>query len=627
MHWPWWPEGFDWRYFQSAPRDQCNDGYWRGDESMRFENLHPEIPDYRCELPGLQVRCFARRKPILNGELVIREPDGPIFFEVGMVLDTIWVNPESGRLILCWRGHIPVATIKSPDLQSVWVGLEPLGENPDLALRARAELIAIATPAVIKPPPKPPEMTEPEAEAAAKAERDEALRMQVEEAVAKARANRPPDPRSAAEVNEMHEQLSSLEAKLTEAIKNPAIKREWEAAATRAEASQNTAGLKAKQQLDSLEAQLKATDKISTAPEASEAAAQDASAAAPPDDKAGSTDAAKNRLAELEKKFADLEASAPVAPKWQNFERDGRMDIDAMRKVGLVDADCRKAPFAGLDLSGINFSGAVFAGTDLTGTRLCRANLTGVEFSGCRLIETDFSGALLASASFSENTFGRTVFEKALCRDVKFKDLDLRDVTLKGFQAPRASFEKCNLAGVDFTGALLVMAEFPESDVSGTHFEAAILSGVDFRNCDASGAELSGCHLENLRADEKTNFSGTKFVRAMAKGAILEGCRLDGADFSKADLQRARLVEVKADEACFNRADLRKATCEDSCFEGATFEDANAASAVFDRSNCRATRFHRANLYNASFWETNLVEARWDHAFIARTRLEVRNGG
>jgi hypothetical protein len=55
--WPWFAENMDWRYFNAAP-DGLQTEFLRGDEALYFENLHPEIQNYRSKLPGLKTRCF-----------------------------------------------------------------------------------------------------------------------------------------------------------------------------------------------------------------------------------------------------------------------------------------------------------------------------------------------------------------------------------------------------------------------------------------------------------------------------------------------------------------------------------------------------------------------------------------
>ena len=56
--WPWFPLDFSWEYYNAAPKNMQVSGYLRGDEPIICTNLHPEIPVYQTQLPGLRVRCF-----------------------------------------------------------------------------------------------------------------------------------------------------------------------------------------------------------------------------------------------------------------------------------------------------------------------------------------------------------------------------------------------------------------------------------------------------------------------------------------------------------------------------------------------------------------------------------------
>lgn len=103
--WPWFPEDFDWSYFNSAPEDMQYNGYLVGDENLYFKNLHPTISEYQSQLPGIKPRCF------------LHEPDGEEDFrEVLMNLDTLWVDMDTEQVVLVWRG---VSNIKSRDFEEL----------------------------------------------------------------------------------------------------------------------------------------------------------------------------------------------------------------------------------------------------------------------------------------------------------------------------------------------------------------------------------------------------------------------------------------------------------------------------------------------------------------------------
>lgn len=114
--WPWFPEDFDWAYFNAAHESMQFDGYLNGDESMSFENLHPEHDMFECRLPSILPRCFAV------------EPDGDDEFkEVELKLDTVYVDMTALHVQLIWRGVIQVKSQTFSELSHVYVEQESLG--------------------------------------------------------------------------------------------------------------------------------------------------------------------------------------------------------------------------------------------------------------------------------------------------------------------------------------------------------------------------------------------------------------------------------------------------------------------------------------------------------------------
>ena len=93
-------------HFNQAPPDQQLDGYLKGDEKLRFQNLHPDSTDFSAQLPGRRVRLF-----VLDDDDKCRE--------VPMNLDTLFIDLEEGALYLTWRG---LTSAKQPDLADVKFG-------------------------------------------------------------------------------------------------------------------------------------------------------------------------------------------------------------------------------------------------------------------------------------------------------------------------------------------------------------------------------------------------------------------------------------------------------------------------------------------------------------------------
>ncbi len=80
--WPFFPEDFDWAYFQSAPPQQRLD-HLKGDEPFEIVGAHPQHTAIRGRLPGMRPRCFLHRTDEAGGG----------FEEVRLVLDTVTSSP------------------------------------------------------------------------------------------------------------------------------------------------------------------------------------------------------------------------------------------------------------------------------------------------------------------------------------------------------------------------------------------------------------------------------------------------------------------------------------------------------------------------------------------------------
>lgn len=114
---PAFPPDFDWTFFNEAPEDQQLQGYLKGDEWLRLQNLHRTHPVLETRLPGLRIRCF-----VDDREERLRE--------VSMNLDTLVVDTDAGQVLLTWRGVTPVSDCELEDVTALLIDSEPLSENP-----------------------------------------------------------------------------------------------------------------------------------------------------------------------------------------------------------------------------------------------------------------------------------------------------------------------------------------------------------------------------------------------------------------------------------------------------------------------------------------------------------------
>lgn len=88
------PEQIEWAYFGAAPHDQQLAGLV-GNEWITLSGVHPVLPEVASQLPGAHVRCCLVGGAWNGDELALR-------------LDTAWIDADQMRVVLTWRGVVPL---------------------------------------------------------------------------------------------------------------------------------------------------------------------------------------------------------------------------------------------------------------------------------------------------------------------------------------------------------------------------------------------------------------------------------------------------------------------------------------------------------------------------------------
>ena len=129
--WPFFPQDFDWSFFNTAPPDQwlrtpTDKPFFRGDEDIEIRLMHPELPRIATRLPGFRARAFVTafddwRQP---------DPEKVSFREIEQKLDTVLLFPTALRGVAIWRGSAQVADDEYQDLHRIMLVTEPLRQAP-----------------------------------------------------------------------------------------------------------------------------------------------------------------------------------------------------------------------------------------------------------------------------------------------------------------------------------------------------------------------------------------------------------------------------------------------------------------------------------------------------------------
>ena len=126
--WPFLPYDFSMRHFNTAPKDQWHSDYFRGDESLSIEGMHPLRRLIRSHLPGLRIRCFVSQLKDLRANR--KDLSNAWFREARTNLDTVWLFPGELRGAMCFRGVMEVQDDEYRDVANVMLVTEKL-DAPD----------------------------------------------------------------------------------------------------------------------------------------------------------------------------------------------------------------------------------------------------------------------------------------------------------------------------------------------------------------------------------------------------------------------------------------------------------------------------------------------------------------
>ncbi len=636
-YFPGYPEDFDWHYFLNTPEDQWIEGFFNGSESFEIYNMHPEIPLIKGELPGLYARAFLRHT--INSS-------SPEFDELPLNLDTIWFFPEKLLALMIFRGVIEVADDEAEQITEVLLCYEdrkhearPVshyknaleirmrGDNPFLNYFKTKDLIppgAISALAMFQE--KGGVSLEDHALAQnMQAKADASKKMmdeKVEEAVQQAEGavqgfNVPPDM--------AEETMEQGKFDLREMIKNPpAVESDSEIDAftgklegimpgiTSGEAGkvdienfpfdkigEITAAAEELGKKKKKQAQDKIKEELSKAKENIVSQIEELKR-----DKGDVSDAAKDRISELEKLLGDME-------KLEKGEAV-KTPLPRLRAKDLLERMPKKIPPDLIDAMQ-HIQGMRVAGVDDTGIEDMEKTVKGeidktlkdIEEHFYKL-EAQFRTGYLMNAHFMDQ--GLSPHKKSL-EDVKKDFLNAvdkgEDVSGEDWACIDLSGE--NLDNIDLSGAFLEQVNFSGASLKGANLAGAIMARADLSEADFSNAKLEGANIGAVNAVNAV------FVNADFKGAKLSKGNFTGADFSGAVLEDTESLYLNIDNACFSGAFMQGMQFLETEIKGADFSNADLSTTFFMIGKIEDTNFSGASMNRCLFANMHLKNVCFDN--------------
>lgn len=664
-------EDTDLGMFNAAPEDQQIQGFFRGDEPLLLENMHPERPVIEAALPGIAARAFINRKR--GGE--------ETFGEVAMRLETVHLFPHAERGVLLFRGIALVDEDDAADVLQIVIGAETLGEPRPAehyreVLRQRLDpkaghLASLRESDLL--PALPP---------GARPQRDKSDVERLLESDDLLRKNLQGGARRRAEENRQKARATVVELGLDpaqfgleggeEPVVEPAIpdieelgpfveelearaereKAEAEGRRAKAEAEARAAYAAAGMDYDALqeEAMKQAAGPPRFSAKAERERLEDLATLLA---NAGYPNAAlEETLADpaLDRKLAQMEAQVIEGYRQTaHFGPEaGRLAGEAARRLREEVIEAHRAgrslagrDLTGADLSGLDLRGATLTGALLEGASLAGADLTGADLEKAVLAHADLSRAALRGAKLEEANLGRA---KLVGADLAGADLsgavlyqaDLTGASFRGAELTLADLSEATLRDNDLSDALAQLLTLLRVDLAGSKLAGADLSRSTFIECKLGGVDLSGARListaffssegrgavlrgafaENLRMVKECAFDGADFHGATLTGANLRGASLAGADFTEARMNGSDLSECDLRGARMAWIAAREARFVRADLTDADLTCADLMQGVLQKAKLMGADFTRANLFRA-----DLAKVLGDD----RTRFEEAN--
>jgi uncharacterized protein YjbI with pentapeptide repeats len=472
--WPFFPEDFDWGYFNAAPRDQQIEGYWRGDEEIELNGLHPAEPLIQCRLPGVRPRVFLHQ---VGADAGLRE--------VALNLDTITLDVDTLRAHVVWRGLAEIARETLEGIPHIFVVHEPLARpstpvecdawferqrrrlaEEEGAFAAEAPPPAAAAAASVAVP-APAGASQPREKAAA-------LRERVQRALL--------DGVSCAGWELIDADLSDLDlarADFTRALltrvcfDRSSLDEARLDGAILHEATMSRASFRGASLAGALLTLARGAEVVFDGANLDDVQGGDASF---PGARFLKTSLRRAELARVDLTSARFEDTVLDGADLAGAMLDGAVFV----RSSLVDtsleggASAKRARFDGCDLRRLRAS----EGADFTGASLRDASAAGARFAKARLDRAQLTGATLDGADFSEASLAEASLARCSLRKARFDDAAMVGATLRGSDLHEARLEGADLRGADLRGANLHGAELWKVRLEGTPLEGADLSGT-----------------------------------------------------------------------------------------------------------------------------------------------------
>lgn len=537
-HYPAFAEDLDYRLFMASTEDQHASGYFVGDEEIELEQLHPRHAEVYTRLPGHRAQAFLCRDGVLE--------------DVGLRLDTVCIDADTGCASLVWRGVVAVddATLESIDhLFVVHQGPRQSHSRAEYTRwyeTARDRAQTEDAEAEAQTPPAPSDTSDGPGDAPADpnakwAHLDQAMTLRGDDG--------------------LRAVLDAEFARRAAERRDKAFRPVFEDALGLASEDDDEEALD-EEMGRALEA-MRDEPPDPRREEVRQALREGVSCAG--------RDLTGVDLSGLDLGGGDFTGAILIRANLSGAHaREARFDGAVLSSAELSGATFVESSFEGAEMSPVRAEGGRFDDCSFEGASATESTFRDSRFTRCRFVGSEMSESEFGAADFNECTLDEADLSRAHLKATRFRRCSLIDAWMEGVDAEGATFDGCDCA-------LLRASE--EAVLTKASFKETKLDGARFGTSDLRGAKLGKSSLE--RAD----FTGSQLAEAS-----LFGCRLKHARFDGADLRAASLVQSDLYQACFSGADLRGADLRGANLYQAELLDARLEAALLDDANLDGTR-------------------------------------
>jgi len=513
--WPWFPKDFDWSHFNAATTDQQVEGYLKGDEKLYFENLHPIHSQYHSQLPALRVRLFINELESLNS-------NNTRFKEVTMNLDTLWVDMESEKLVLVWRGLSEVLSEEYEEIHHVFIVTEKLDNQTQPLEHYHQQFIKKLA----------DEESDKTYEVKPFKENTIDVDKKIEQANKEIRASLieagiDPDnlPKQTAEQKAEDEKLLKEMGIEPEPTKTPFSRERFTERFSHGETF--------------IDEDLTLLD-----------------------------------LSNLELPSVNLETAILSKVNFNASNLSNAILSNAnlmganlsganLREANLKDADLTGTNLSGADLTGACLDDAIFEKAQLKGAILDNVSAIDSIFSEANLTETSFRSSQLQGADFSDSTLKLAIFHganlfEATLNGAKGENIDLSNANLTELRASdNADFSHGNFQGAKGTSSIWEGANLTEANLSYSNFE-----GADFSAANLEAANLFAANMKFTRFI-KADLTTANLEKMNLFQGSLEKANLTKSNFNGANLYGVEFLDAVIKETQFKQSNLKMTKLSD----------------------------------------------------------------